>query len=208
MKPSSITTLFLDIGGVILSNGWDHTLREKAAQAFQLDLIELNKRHALIFDTFEIGKITLDAYLERVVFYQPRPFTLSDFKEFMFDESHPFPDMIDLIKEIKSRYSLQVVALSNEGRELMENRRKKFHLKEMIDFFVCSGFVGLRKPDLDIYKLALELSQSQPSEVIYLDDRPLLAEIGQSIGLHAIQHKTCAETKKTLNEILSPRTVT
>ena len=203
MKPSSITTLFIDIGGVILSNGWDHALREKAAQTFQLDLIEMNKRHALIFDTFEIGKITLDAYLDRVVFYQPRPFTLSDFKEFMFDESYPFTDMLDLIREIKSSYSLKVVALSNEGRELMENRRKKFHLKELIDFFVCSGFVGLRKPDLDIYKLALELSQAQPSEVIYLDDRPLLAEIGQSIGLHAIQHKTCTETKKLLNELLS-----
>ena len=80
------TTLFLDIGGVILSNGWDHQLREKAAKKFGLDFMEMNQRHALTFDTYEIGKITLDEYLNRVVFYVSRSFSHEDFKEFMFGE--------------------------------------------------------------------------------------------------------------------------
>lgn len=202
MKSSVYTTLFLDIGGVILTNGWDHHLREKAAQEFQLDLIEMNKRHALTFDTYEIGKITLDLYLDRVVFYQPREFTRDAFKEYMFSQSHSYPDMMDLIRQIKAQYSLKVVAVSNEGKELMEDRARKFRLTEVIDFFVCSGFVGVRKPDFAIYQLALDMSQAKPSEVIYLDDRPLLAEIGTSIGLQSIQHATFDQTKKLLNDFL------
>ena len=75
MASSFYTTLFLDVGGVFLTNGWDHNMREHASQQFNLDLVELNKRHALTFDTYEIGKITLDTYLDRVVFYMDRSFS-------------------------------------------------------------------------------------------------------------------------------------
>lgn len=196
---SPYSTLFLDIGGVILSNGWDQKLREQAAQEFQLDFVEMNKRHALTFDTYEIGKISLDDYLERVVFYTSRTFTPQDFKNFMFSHSQAYPDMLRMIGEIKRKHSVRVVAVSNEGRELMENRIMKFNLKEIIDVFVCSGFVGLRKPDLAIYRMALDLSQTKPHEVIYIDDRPLLAEIGRSLGLQAIQHSTYAQTQQILD---------
>lgn len=193
-------TLFLDIGGVILSNGWDRTLRERASQKFNLDLIELNKRHALTFDTYEIGKITLDVYLDRTVFYMPRNFSKEEFKDFMFSQPQAHLDMIQLIRDIKARYSLRVVAVSNEGRELMVERIKRFHLKEFIDFFVCSGFIGLRKPDEDIYRIALDLAQANPQEVIYIDDRPLLAEIGSQLGMQTIQHQSFQQTQNFLKE--------
>jgi putative hydrolase of the HAD superfamily len=195
------TTLFLDIGGVILTNGWGRALREQTANQFKLDYSELNNRHAITFDTYEIGKISFDEYLRRIVFYVERPFSIEEIKEYIFTQAHALPEMIELIKEIKHDYSLSVVAVSNEGRELMEDRVKRFSLKEVIDFFVCSSFVGLRKPDYDIYRLALDFSQAKPEEVIYLDDREILVDIGCKMGLRGIHHKTADETRKRLNEL-------
>jgi putative hydrolase of the HAD superfamily len=204
MHETGYTTLFLDIGGVFLTNGWDHHMREKAAQKFNLDYGEMNSRHTLTFDTYEIGKITLDEYLNRVVFYHPRSFSIEEFKEFMFAQSRPYPEMIQLIRDIKVRYSLRTIAVNNEGRELMLERIKRFQLKEFIDFFVCSSFVGLRKPDEEIYRIALDLAQVEPKEVIYIDDRPLLIEIGHELGFKAIQHKTFEQTYNILKELLAP----
>lgn len=198
----AISTLFIDIGGVLLTNGWDHQAREKAIAQFQLNEKEFNARHSLLFDTFEIGKMTLDDYIEQSVFNEPRQFSLEDFKQFMFEQSKPFLDMLEFMQKIKQYYPLKIVALSNEGKELMIHRMHAFHLKSFIDFFVCSSFVHLRKPDLEIYHLALNITQSKPEEVIYIDDRPLLAEIGEQLGLKTIHHVSYENTCKRLEEIL------
>ena len=197
----SCKVLFVDVGGVLLTNGWDHHMREDAAQRFGLDLVEMNQRHALTFDTYEIGKISLDVYLQRVVFYQPRSFTPDQFKQFMFSQSKALPGMIEMIREFKEQCSLSVVALSNEGAELMLHRIKTFKMNEFIDFFICSCFTGYRKPDLEIYQLALNMVQVLPEEVIYIDDRKMLTEIGSQLGMRVIHHKTLEETKKKLSEI-------
>lgn len=199
----AFTTLFLDVGGVFLTNGWDHHMRERAAQHFNLDYKEMEARHALTFDTYEIGKISLDVYLNRAVFYEPRPFSIETFKEFMLAQSQAYPEMINLIREIKDQYRLKVVAVSNEGRELMEYRIQKFHLKEFVDVFICSAFVRMRKPDEEIYHLALDIAQVHPREVIYIDDRPLLAEIGRQLGFQAIWHTQIDQTHQRLIEFLS-----
>ena len=89
--PSNITTLFLDIGGVLLTNGWDRNIRIRAAEKFGLDQDEMNERHHLTFDTYEEGKLSLDEYLHRVVFYQDRSFSPEEFKAFMYAQSQPFP---------------------------------------------------------------------------------------------------------------------
>jgi putative hydrolase of the HAD superfamily len=203
MSVSAYTTLFLDIGGVLLTNGWDHGMRERAAQKFNLDLSELNKRHALTFDTYEIGKITLDVYLDRVVFYIPRNFSREEFKEFMFSQSQAYPDMMQFIGDMKTRYSLRTVAVNNEGRELMVYRIQHFQLKELIDFFVSSGFVGLRKPDVEIYRMALDMAQVKPQEVIYIDDRPMLTEIASQLGMQTIAHQSFQQTRNLLKDFLS-----
>jgi putative hydrolase of the HAD superfamily len=195
--------LFLDIGGVFLTNGWDHHSRHHVAQLFALDEAEINSRHGLMFDTYEIGKITLDEYLKHVIFYQPRPFSVEEFKRFMFSRSQSYPEMIELIRTIKTQYGLKTIAVNNEGRELMEYRIKTFHLKEWIDYFVCSSFVGLRKPDEAIYRLALDLVQVEPEQVIYIDDRPLLIEIGKQLGMQTIQHVDVIQTKKILEDLLT-----
>src|SRR5512146_247409 len=125
---SSITTLFLDIGGVLLTNGWDRAIRTRASEKFGLDYKEMDERHHLTFDTYEEGKLSLDEYLNRVVFYQARPFSREEFKAFMYAQSRPFPKMIEWVRGLKSQYSLQVAAVSNEGRELTVYRVQQFKL--------------------------------------------------------------------------------
>ena len=194
-----ISALFLDIGGVLLTNGWDHTARRQAAQAFHLDYDELEERHHLSFDTYEEGKYSLDEYLQQVVFNLPRSFTLKDFKSFMLSRSQPFPDMLDLVQSIKSKYGIKTVAVSNEGREINAYRIQNFHLDQLIDTFVSSCYVHYRKPDPDIYHIALDISQSTPDGVIYIDDRPLFVEVAKSLGIHGIIHQNYEITRKELS---------
>src|SRR5512135_2292911 len=152
MSLPTITTLFLDIGGVLLTNGWDRAARRLAALKFELDLSEMDERHHLTFDTYEAGKLTLDEYLARVVFHKERSFTRDEFKGFMFDQSKPYPDMINLVRDIKARHGLKTAAVNNEGRELSLHRIKAFKLDSFIDCFISSSFVHYRKPDADIYR--------------------------------------------------------
>ncbi len=194
----SITTLFLDVGGVLLTNGWDRSMRRRAAEIFKLDYAEMDERHHLTFDTYEQGKLSLETYLNRVVFYEERTFTREEFKEFMFDQSKPFPEMIDLICSLKGRYKLRLAAVSNEGRELTQYRVKKFGLTKFIDFFVSSCFVHVRKPDEDIYRIALDLSDASPDEVLYVDDRAMFVEVAEGLGFKGLHHKGYEQTRASL----------
>lgn len=195
---SPITTLFVDIGGVLLTNGWDHTMRQQAAQEFGLDYDDLNERHHLTFDTYEEGKLTLDEYLSRVVFYAERRFTREQFKTFMLAQSQPYPEMIDLIRNLKQTYRLRVAAVSNEGRELTVHRIQTFALGSFIDFFVSSCFVHFRKPDADIFRIALDIAQAQPEDIVYIEDRQMFVEVARGLGLRAIQHVAYAATREAL----------
>jgi putative hydrolase of the HAD superfamily len=195
----SITTLFVDIGGVILSNGWDHASRDLAAKTFQLDKKEMESRHSLIFSTYELGKISLDEYLSRVIFYEPRSFTRTQFQTFMFDQSIAYPEMIDFVRQLKSRHHLKVVVVSNEGRELNAYRIKKFQLNTFVDIFVSSSYVHLSKPDTAIYRLALDISEATSEEVAYIDDRLLFVEVAESLGISGIHHLDVETTRAKLD---------
>jgi putative hydrolase of the HAD superfamily len=198
MVTKHITTLFLDIGGVLLTNGWDHYIRARAAEKFSLDYAEMNERHHLTFDTYEEGKLSLDEYLKRVVFYQPRDFTPDVFKAFMYAQSQPFLEMIELIRGLKTQCGLQVAAVSNEGRELTTYRVQQFELGAFIDFFVSSCFVHFRKPDADIYRIALDIAQANPDRVIYIDDRALFVEVARGLGIRGILHQDYGTTRKAM----------
>ncbi|MBD3749506.1 MAG: HAD hydrolase-like protein [Sphingobacteriales bacterium] len=198
---TKITTLFTDIGGVLLTNGWDRKARAEAARLFDLDIQDLEERHHLTFDTYEVGKLTLDEYLARLVFYQKRSFTPSAFKDFMMSKSAPFPEMIQLIKDLKAKYHLKVAVISNEGRELNQYRISTFKLNEFIDFFVSSSFVHFRKPDADIFKLAIDISQSDLNSSIYIDDRKLFVQVAEGLGLKGIYHQSYEDTKMKLADL-------
>ena len=195
-----VTALFLDVGGVMLTNGWDRKSRESAAKKFNLDLDELNDRHRMTFDTYESGKLSLDEYLQRSVFYTDRPFTPEQFRSFMFAQSIAYPEMIDLIKGLKARYGLKIAVVNNEGRELNEHRIRTFYLNEFVDFFISSCFVHFRKPDADIWKIALDIAQVPREEVVYIDDRPMFVQVAEGLGLKGIvhSHKDVGATRNAL----------
>ena len=198
----AIKALFVDIGGVVLTNGWDHTARASACHTFGLDAKELEDRHALSFGAYEIGAFSLEEYLRQAVFFTPRAFTMQQFIEFMHAQSKALPDTLDMLHDIKTKYKLKIVAVSNEGRELTNYRIQKFGLDRVFDFYISSGFVGRRKPDFDIYELALAVSHATPEEVIYIEDRKLFVEVGTKLGLTSIQHTSASTTKEALLKLL------
>jgi putative hydrolase of the HAD superfamily len=201
MSATPITHLFLDIGGVLLTNGWDHHIRQDAAQKFGLDLEDLNDRHEMSFNTYEEGRLDLDTYLNQVVFNRERPFTREDFKAFMFAQSRPKVEMINLVSGLKWKHRLKTAAISNEGRELTIHRIQKFDLTAFIDFFVSSCFVHFRKPDVDMYRMALDISQAEPARSVYIDDRALFVEIAQSLGINGIHHTGFEATRDALKDL-------
>jgi putative hydrolase of the HAD superfamily len=194
----NLTAIFLDIGNVLLSSGWDRAMRREAAEEFGLDYAEMDERHHLTFDTYEEGKLSLDEYLARVVFYEDRPFTREDFRAHMFAQSQPIPEMLELIKGLKARYGLKIATISNEGRELTNYRIKKFNLGSFVDFFISSCFVHIRKPDVDLYRLALDCAQVLPEQVVYIDDRAMFVEVAQSLNIRGIHHRGYDSTRAAL----------
>jgi putative hydrolase of the HAD superfamily len=197
-KSPRITCLFVDIGGVLLTDGWNHHARKRAAKHFKLDYAAMDERHRLTFDTYEQGHITLDDYLDRVVFYEKRSFTHAQFRKFMFAQSQAFPDMLALISELKARRNLKIVVVSNEGRELNAYRIAKFKLTRLVDFFVSSSFVGLRKPDAEILHLALDLAQVPLQNIVYLENTPMFAQVAEELGIRTILHTDCESTSAQL----------
>jgi putative hydrolase of the HAD superfamily len=196
--PRPVTALFLDIGGVLLSNGWDHAARTRAAATFGLDLDDLELRHHLTFNTYEEGKLSLAEYLERVVFFRERPFAPEAFEAFMFSQSRPDPDMIALMRGLKQRHGLKVVVVSNEGRELNSHRIGTFGLRAFVDLFISSCFVHLRKPDRDFFRMALDISQVPAAEAIYVDDQPMFVQVAATLGLRGIVHRGLDSTRDLL----------
>jgi putative hydrolase of the HAD superfamily len=191
----------LDIGGVLLTDGWDHLARKRATTHFKLAWKEMEDRHHLTFETYEEGKITLDEYLSLVVFHQKRLFTRSQFRRFMFAQSKPFPEMIDLVSRIKSRLGVKIAIVSNEGRELNAYRIQKFKLTRLADCFISSCFVHLRKPDVAMFKLALDLAQVQPSQAVFIDNTPMFVQIAEGLGIQGILHTDCKSTSARLSAL-------
>jgi putative hydrolase of the HAD superfamily len=193
----AITCVFVDIGGVLLTNEWDHHARQQAAANFNLDLAEMEERHHLNFNTYEEGKITLEEYLNRVIFYQKRSFSRTQFQNFMLAQSKPYPEMIELITQLKIRYGLKIVVISNTGRELNQYRIQKFKLDRFVDSFISSCFVHIRKPDTDIFRLALDVAQAQARQAIYIEDTSMFVQIAEDLGILSILHtgysSTCAK---------------
>jgi putative hydrolase of the HAD superfamily len=196
-KPFPITTLFIDVGGVLLTNGWDHLARKRAAKHFKLNWAEMDERHRLVFEIHEEGKLSFEEYLGWVVFFEKRPFTRNQFRDFMFAQSKPYPKMLGLVSRLKAQYSLKVVVVSNESREVNAHRIRTFGLDGLVDAFISSCFVGMRKPDVAIFRLALDLAQTVPERAVLIDNTPMFVEIAERLGMQGLHHvdykSTCAK---------------
>jgi len=198
VKSNLVTTLFVDIGGVLLSDGWGHTFRKLAVKEFKLNLEELEDRHGMTLETFEIGKLTLEEYLNLVVFYQPRSFTKLQFQKFMFSLSESDSKMIGLIRQLKAKYGLKIVVVSNESRELNAHRIQKFRLNEFVDSYISSCYVGLRKPDAAIFRLAFDIAQVPAERVVYIDNTQMFVQIAERLGIRGIWHTDYESTCEKL----------
>jgi putative hydrolase of the HAD superfamily len=205
MQISDLKILFFDIGGVLLSNGWGHESRIEAARKFGLDYKEMDQLHNFIFNVYEIGSITLDQYLDTVIFNHPRDFVREDFKEFMYAQSVELPDMLAWLKEWKKNCGFRIISINNEGKELNDYRVEKFKLHLCFDAFISSCEVKMRKPDPGIFQLAMGIAQATPSQCVYFDDRIMFANTAKKLGIRAFQHIDFASTKEILEDLKKER---
>ncbi len=197
-----IKILFSDIGGVLLTNGWGHESRIAAAKKFNIDYGEMDILHDFIFNVYEMGKISLDDYLDTVVFREKRDFSKEEFKEFMFAQSIELPETLPwLIKWKNEHEHVKVISMNNEPRDLNQYRIQKFNLHDFFDAFVSSCEVGMRKPDPGIYLLGLGIAQAKPEECVYFDDRTMLVEAAKKIGIKAYHHTDFETTKKIIESL-------
>lgn len=196
-----IRTLFWDVGGVLLTNAWDRTQRDAAMTKFQLDPIEFQDRHEMVISSFERGKISLEDYLDRTVFYRARSFTRDAMMMYMYSLSQPLPETLDLARRIAASGKYLMATINNESRELNRYRIETYNLRDLFAFFVSSCYVGLRKPEKDIYRMALEISERKPEECCFLDDRSLNLECAQHLGMHTIQVQNSTQVREELRNL-------
>jgi putative hydrolase of the HAD superfamily len=197
----AIRAIFWDVGGVLLTNAWDRTERAKALEHFHLDEAEFHDRHEMVVSSFERGKITLDEYLDRTVFYRARPFERDAFRDYMFSLSQPFPEVLAFAQGLSDSGRYFMSTLNNESRELNDLRIEKFGLRRIFRLFVSSCFVGFRKPERDIYRLALETTQIPAEECCFIDDRALNLECAAKLGMHTIQMQSLEQLREDLGEL-------
>ncbi len=200
MEANNLKILFFDIGGVVLSNGWGQESRKLASEKFGLDFAEMNALHTFIFNVYEIGSITLDEYLDTVVFNHPREFAREDLKEFIYQQSVELPTL-KWLKEWKKDCGFRIISINNEGKELNDYRVKKFKLHEFFDAFVSSCEVKMRKPDPRIFQLAMGIAQVSPNQCVYFDDRIMFANAAQRLGIRSYHHTSLETTKKILKQL-------
>ena len=198
---STIRALFWDVGGVLLTNAWDHTQRSQALKQFQMEEEEFHDRHEMVVSSFERGKITLDEYLDRTVFYRPRPFTREAFRDYMFSLSQPFLDVLQFAQSLSNSGKYFMGTINNESRELNNYRIDEFGLRKIFRLFISSCFVGLRKPESGIYRLAVETTQFPAEECCFIDDRALNLECAAKLGMHTIEMDHLDQLRADLQKI-------
>jgi putative hydrolase of the HAD superfamily len=193
-----ITTLFWDIGGVILTNGWDRGSRRQAIDAFHLDWEEFQDRHELSFPAFDSGHITLNEYLDRTLFYRSRPFTREEFTAFMFAQSKEYPDSRAILDAAARSGRFFIGAINNEPLELNQYRIETFDLRRDFLVFFSSCYVRARKPEELIFRVALEVTQRPPDRCVFIDDRPLNLENPRRLGMNVIHYQNAAQLRVDL----------
>jgi putative hydrolase of the HAD superfamily len=197
----AIRAIFWDVGGVLLTNAWDHTERAEALEHFRLDPEEFHDRHELVVSSFESGHITLDEYLDRTIFYRSRTFSREAFRDFMFSLTRPFPDVLQFAQSLADSGKYFMGTINNESRELNNFRIEKFGLRNIFRVFLSSCYLGLRKPEAEIYRLALETTQFPADQCCFIDDRAPNLESPAKLGMHTIQMQKLEQLRADLQKL-------
>jgi putative hydrolase of the HAD superfamily len=198
---AGISALFWDVGGVLLSNAWDREQRQRTLKHFAIDELEFDDRHQMLVSSFERGTISLQEYLDRTIFYRPRSFTLQAFKDFMFSMSQADASALQFAKQLAHSGKYLMSTINNESKELNLFRIQTFDLHDIFSLFVSSCFVGLRKPEEGIYRLALEITQRSPEDCCFIDDRQLNLDSATRLGMHVIQMKNAEQLRRELEKL-------
>lgn len=200
MPPSKFQMLYCDVGGVLGTNGWDANVRHRIAARFRVDLAAIESRHHLVFDSYERGHMSFEDYLEDVFFGEPRDFTAEEVRDYAYEQSVPWPESMKFFKNVKESNGLKMALISNEGGGLTQHRVRKFRLQEVAEFMIFSHCVGYRKPDREIWRLALNLAQVTAQESIYVDDRKMFADVAAEMGFTAVHHVSIEDTGERLRK--------
>jgi putative hydrolase of the HAD superfamily len=192
--------LFFDVGGVLLTNGWDTAARDQAIAHFGLDAHDVHTRHNMVKTAFETGRLTIEQYLQRTVFYKPRKFTPADFKAFMFEQSQELPGSLDFARSLAASGRYELYTLNNESREINEHRIERFRLAEIFECFFSSCYLGMEKPNEDIYATVLAITRCPADRGLFIDDRPINVEAAQTAGYRALHFQSVEQLKKALGE--------
>lgn len=195
---AEVTTVFWDVGGVLLTNGWDQAARRRVVENFNLEWEDFERRHEGIVAPFETRLVTLEEYLEETVFYRSRPFTQNEFRKFMAAQSQPCRKALRIAEELAGRGRYLMATINNESLELNQYRIEKFELRKYFSIFFSSCFLGVRKPGEEIYRLALQMTQRVPEECVFIDDRPENLTYPRATGVHAIQYHSPAQLRDEL----------
>ena len=195
-----ITTIFFDIGGVLLTDGWGHASRRAAAEKFGLDGDEYADRHEKVGHAIETDRLSLDEYLTRTIFYRPRSFTREEFHDFVLAQSQPHPEAMEIAQRLAATKKYFMATINNEILELNTYRIEKFGLRSIFPVFFSSCFLGIRKPDEAIYQLALRVSQRNAEECIFIDDREINLECPRELGMQTILYQNAAQLLDALKQ--------
>jgi putative hydrolase of the HAD superfamily len=196
----AITTIFFDIGGVLLTDGWGKAARQAAVERFNLDWDEFVDRHEKVAHAVETNRLSLEKYLDSVIFYQPRAFTRDEFRDFIFAQSQPKPDSLEIVRRLAESRQYLMATINNEMMELNLYRIQQFGLRSYFSAFFSSCFLGMWKPDEAIYRVALEVTQHDPSECIFIDDREVNLECPRRLGMHTIRFQDGEQLRRELEE--------
>lgn len=195
-----VPTLFFDVGGVFLTNAWDTAARRRAADEFRLDYPEFQTRHEMLKTAFETGRLSLNGYVHKAVFYRSRVFSPDDFKGFMFSQSQPLPESLEWLRALAATQRYRLFTLNNESRELQEYRVRTFRLDTIFECFFTSCYLGQAKPDEAIYLNALGIAGVGKHRAVFIDDRPLNVEPALALGLNAVQYTSLEALQAFLKE--------
>jgi putative hydrolase of the HAD superfamily len=198
---TKISAVFCDVGGVLLTNGLDHGERARLVEKFGLDARDFDDRHQMLSAGMDAGQLDFDQYLDRTIFYRPRPFRKQEVRDFIYAQSEALPDSLAIVERLAQADKVFLATLNNESRELNLHRIEKFGLRRYFSVFFSSCYLGVSKPHPQIYQLALDLSQRQPEECVFIDDRSLNLECARRLGLHTIQFLNAGQLENDLHTL-------
>ncbi|MDR3793820.1 MAG: HAD-IA family hydrolase [Terracidiphilus sp.] len=205
---SQFEVILFDVGGVLLTNGWDRYERGEVFARFGIDKAEYDARQREHYVAWDTGQITAREFQDATIFYKPRTFSREEFWAAVLEQSELLPDgALGILEEIAASNKYLLGALNNEPRETNEYRFEKFGLNGLLRVRLSSCYLGLHKPDLPFYRRALDILGCPAEQVLFIDDRVENVAAATDVGIHALLFEGAEKLRRELEElgVLTPQ---